>query len=367
MALGATVEIGSPVTIVPVGINYFNGHRFRSRVFVDIGVPIVPSASMVDGYRSGGAKKRDACSELLDRVVEGLRAVTIEAPDYDTLQALRATRRLYASANTIMSAQERFALTHAFAEGYKTAANDPRVRRLRSRIDEYRKSLVRYGVSDHRVATSHRSEDIIDSVGLSVELLYRLAQILVFVVIAIPGYVLARPVFALTRTISQQKAAEAKAKSTVKIAGRDVIATWKLLTSLVVIPLAHAMYTTIAWVGGGTAVATTYFFFAPFVCFGSLLAVERGKSVANHIVPLFLSAIRPKTGERLRTLRRDLQQEVRSTIKTLGWDRTLRTRQPDLYRPFSKKSFDDDDGIEEDDLPEQWFLSHDSSHLRRRV
>ena len=28
-----------PLQIVPIGINYFSGHRFRSRVFLDIGAP----------------------------------------------------------------------------------------------------------------------------------------------------------------------------------------------------------------------------------------------------------------------------------------------------------------------------------------
>ena len=42
MALGAMAKYETlQVTIVPVGINYFQGHRFRSRVFVDIGAPYV--------------------------------------------------------------------------------------------------------------------------------------------------------------------------------------------------------------------------------------------------------------------------------------------------------------------------------------
>ena len=47
MALGAiTRHRGLPLQLVPVGLNYFSGHRFRSRVFIDIGAPFaVPRAA----------------------------------------------------------------------------------------------------------------------------------------------------------------------------------------------------------------------------------------------------------------------------------------------------------------------------------
>ena len=41
MALGALAKHPNlPLRLVPVGLNYFSGHRFRSRVFVDIGEPL---------------------------------------------------------------------------------------------------------------------------------------------------------------------------------------------------------------------------------------------------------------------------------------------------------------------------------------
>lgn len=110
MALGAMCENGRPVTVVPVGINYFKGHRFRSRVFVDIGVPITPSAEMANKYAAGGKAKREACNALLEEILAGLRSVTIQAPDFETLQTLRAMRRLYKPSNAIVSAEERFSL-----------------------------------------------------------------------------------------------------------------------------------------------------------------------------------------------------------------------------------------------------------------
>ena len=39
---------------VPVGLNYFSGHRFRSRVFIDIGDPLEVPPELVAQYAAGG-------------------------------------------------------------------------------------------------------------------------------------------------------------------------------------------------------------------------------------------------------------------------------------------------------------------------
>ena len=55
MALGAiTRQPSLPLLIVPVGLNYFSGHRFRSRVFVDIGDPITVHPSLLATFTDGG-------------------------------------------------------------------------------------------------------------------------------------------------------------------------------------------------------------------------------------------------------------------------------------------------------------------------
>lgn len=365
MALGAMCENGGPpVTIVPVGVNYFNGHRFRSRVFVDIGVPIIPTSAMVKKYEMGGAEKRSACNELLGQIVKGLRAVTISAPDFETLQTLRAMRRLYVPSNEICSAEDRFALMHTFSGGYAKMSGDPRVKSLRKKIDHYRELLVKHRISDHRVASARSAEDVVDTVGASVELIYRVAQFLIFMLFVVPGYILSRPVFLLTRGISRRKAEEAKRKSTVKIAGRDVVATWKILVSLVVIPLAHVIYTALACTFFGPTTATAYFFFSPFVCFASILAAERGKQIAGSIVPLLMCALSLESGARLFTERRNLQLAVRTTVSQLGWDTPL---PPDLSVGNDDDISNNSSSMGDGDLPEQWFLSHEPGLRRRKA
>ena len=86
MALGAMANDPKvKVKIVPVGLSYFHPHRFRSRAVVEFGTAMDVPQDLVAMFKEGGPSKREACSKLLDLVYEGLKTVTLRAPDYDTL------------------------------------------------------------------------------------------------------------------------------------------------------------------------------------------------------------------------------------------------------------------------------------------
>ena len=84
MALGSlAASPDSGLKIVPCGMNYFHAHKFRSRAVVEFGLPIEVPKELVDMYRNG--ERREATKKLLEIVYNGLVAVTVTSPDYDTL------------------------------------------------------------------------------------------------------------------------------------------------------------------------------------------------------------------------------------------------------------------------------------------
>lgn len=86
MALGAMAsDPGLKVKIVPVGLSYFHPHRFRSRAVVEFGAAMDVPEELVSMFKEGGPSKRDAVAKLLDLTYDGLKTVTVRAPDYDTL------------------------------------------------------------------------------------------------------------------------------------------------------------------------------------------------------------------------------------------------------------------------------------------
>ena len=82
------------------------------------------------------------------------------------------------------------------------------------------------------------------------------------------------------------------------------------------------------------------------------------------IVPLFMCALKLDSGSNIYEARQKLKLEVRSVIQELGWDSVLKDDSvgKSLYRSYSSnlnKLGDLDDNDE--DLPEQWFLSEEQS------
>lgn len=79
------------VKLVPVGLSYFHPHKFRSRAVIEFGAPISVDRELVEMFKEGGPKKREACGRLLETVHDGLKAVTLRAPDWETMQVSCAT------------------------------------------------------------------------------------------------------------------------------------------------------------------------------------------------------------------------------------------------------------------------------------
>lgn len=86
MALGAMANDPTcQVKIVPVGLNYFYPHKFRSRAVIEFGSAMDVPPELVEMFKQGGSEKRKAVSKLLDLIYDALKTVTFRAPDYNTL------------------------------------------------------------------------------------------------------------------------------------------------------------------------------------------------------------------------------------------------------------------------------------------
>jgi glycerol-3-phosphate O-acyltransferase/dihydroxyacetone phosphate acyltransferase len=66
-------------------MNYFHAHKFRSRAVLEFGTPIDVPVELAEKFKALGDKRRQAIGELLETIREGLIAVTVTTPDYDTL------------------------------------------------------------------------------------------------------------------------------------------------------------------------------------------------------------------------------------------------------------------------------------------
>ena len=328
MALGAlTADPDSGLKIVPCGMNYFHAHKFRSRAVVEFGNPLEVPKELVELYKSG--ERREAVSQLLDTVYQALVAVTVTSPDYDTLMLIQAVRRLYNPTGKKLPLPMVVELNRRLVKGYTHYKDDPRIIAMKRSVLDYNKQLRYLNIRDHQVEYAKFS--IPKVIFL---LLYRVGKISVLSIGVLPGLILFAPVFVASKIISIKKSKEALAASTVKLQGRDVMATWKLLVALALAPVLYNFYTILlaywtyrnrvqgympTWVPIWAVFIFGYVFF-PAITFAALRFGEVGMDILKSLRPLVLS-LNPtsnNTIHKLRQRRAQLSAEVTDVINTLG-------------------------------------------------
>lgn len=220
-------------------------------------------------------------------------------------------------------------LNRRLVKGYTHYKDDPRITNLKQTVSNYNKELWRLGVRDHQVEYAKFSTHTV-----VFTLIYRFAKLVVMAIGTLPGLVLFAPVFVASKIISIKKSREALAASTVKLQGRDVMATWKLLVALAFAPLLYAWYAALLtwwtyrnrvqgyvpdWVPLWMVIVVSFVFF-PSITFAALRFGETGMDILKSLRPLVL-CLYPTSANtlvKLREKRAQLSAEVTNVINTLG-------------------------------------------------
>ncbi|RCH96055.1 hypothetical protein CU097_009131 [Rhizopus azygosporus] len=324
MALGAMAKYpGLDVKIVPCGLNYFHAHKFRSRAVIEFGKPITISPDLVEQFKKGGQAKREACSSLLDTIFYALKSVTVNTPNEQTLMVIQAARRLYKPAHRRLHIAQVVDLNRRFVIGYNLYKDDPRVIDLQQKVLAYNQLLKYNGLKDHQVP-----EITIRKWRTFFLLCYRIMILTVWGLLSFPGSILNLPIVTTAKLISMKKAKEALASSSVKVRARDVLATWKLLVGLVLIPSFYGLYTLvifwlclkadyISWPQKILFPAITWTLL-PFVSYASMRFAENGIEVFKSLRPLYVALIDPDSSAHLREIREKLSEDITKVINEIG-------------------------------------------------
>ncbi|KAG2760399.1 hypothetical protein JG687_00009398 [Phytophthora cactorum] len=313
MALGVKDKYHINVPVVPVGLNYFRGHRFRGRVTVEFGTPITVDQALMAKYEED---KRTACNTFLHRVEESMRSVIVTTPSYGVMQEVLTARRLFQRSGVRLSAKETQDLNRRFAEGYKVLQDVPEAQEdlvaLQHKLDNYYKTLQKMGLKDHQVPyipwwTIH---DVLGSA---------LYGTLILLLSSIPSFILNAPVGILARYVANSAQKKALEGSKVKVMARDVILSKKIQFSIVAVPVLWFMYFTAAvvftdWYWSSIMLLMVSF---PLFSFFGVRSVEAGMIELKTVRPLFyrLLPTYKATQDELPRQRAELQKEVREFVK----------------------------------------------------
>jgi glycerol-3-phosphate O-acyltransferase/dihydroxyacetone phosphate acyltransferase len=142
IALGALArDPNINLTILPCGLNYFNPHKFHSRAVVEFGDPVKVSPDQVAAFKQGKEAKREAVGALLNTIQDALGAVTQQAPDYETLALVQATRRLYRPLRMKLPLPVVVEMNRKLMAGYTEHKDEPKVVQLKQAVLDYNRRL----------------------------------------------------------------------------------------------------------------------------------------------------------------------------------------------------------------------------------
>lgn len=346
MALGAMKQYpGLDVKIVPCGMNYFHAHKFRSRAVVEFGDPISVSADMLEKYSNGS---KEAVQELLDTITDGLKAVTVSCPDYETLMVVQAARRLYTRGKNLPIALI-VEMNRRLVIGYNHYKENPEIIELKKKVLKYNENLKQLNLPDHEVerAQVHYVKNFFILCSRSIKLLLLL-------VLAMPGIVLFTPVFVIGKWYSNKKKKAALANSVVKVEANDVVATWKILIGMGLAPVLYTFYSILGlYYFRDYKINKFVLFWAIYIAgatvtYSALICGDTGMDIFKSIRPIYLSLVKPEILLDLKTERRELSESI-----------------TDVVNRYGRELFPDFDDLKKMDVDEQ-LEDKKTQELRRR-
>ena len=330
MAFGTLDKFDLNVPIVPVGLTYFRGHRFRGRVVVEFGQPIHIDKNLHQVYKNS---RRQGYIQLLQKIEDGMRSVIVTAESFNELKLIHTVRRLYQRASSGITTDQKQDMSRRFSAAYrvlkeKWGDNFPaELAELKTKIEEYQKTLDHWGLKDYQVGHLDTRYST---------LLYKFLHGFVVGVIAfIPTIFLNLPVGLLAKLWSHNEAKKDLKNSRVKIAARDVLLSKKIVFSIVAVPTLWITYAILLCFFSGLKTKTVILLFlsCPVFSYIGVRAAEMGMIDIKDLRPSFLQLLPgfKHHAQMLPVIRANLQREVRLMVKKYG---------PELGAIYYEKSKD---------------------------
>jgi 1-acyl-sn-glycerol-3-phosphate acyltransferase len=244
---------GFALSLVPCGLTYMTPQRFRSSVLVQFGPALELAAPEDAAFR---ADPRAAARELTERMEASLRALTVNAEDWETLRVLDGVRRLYQPPRIRLD--ERVELARRFATHYPSLKHEPEVERLYGRVAGYLDRLASLGLSDRDLARELRPRD-----GL-LRLLSHLLLVLVWLPAALAGAAVHLPVGLLLGITGERLSPR-----------KDVIGTTKFVAGFLLLAFAYLGLPALLGLRFGWRAAAVALVLLPLSGFATLRVLER--------------------------------------------------------------------------------------------
>lgn len=312
IALSVTARGKADVVIVPCGLNYIHRHRFRSQVLIEFGSPIEIDDRWIQNYRDN---EQETVRDLTATLAEALRSVTLNAPDWSTLQFAQTSRRLYKPASAKLNPGDYFELSRRFVDRIVASSDDPELLAFRKEVEDYQSRLELLGLKDHQLRNP-----ITAGYALS-KVILRSLHMLVLLPLAIPGALLHLPVGWVAATVGERFSYE-----------KDDVATLKVFATILLLPVLYSIIAVFVGINFGLWWAIAAMAALTFSFFASVRLIEAEAGLLYSMLSLMRLARVGSDLDELRETRAQLVTKVRALANRLA--------DPDLPPMFTDEDFD---------------------------
>jgi len=311
VALTVAARGRTRVPIVPVGFSYINRHRFRSQVLIEFGEPLRVEDQWVEDFRQD---EQQAVVALTSKLEEALRRVTLNAPDWSTLQFTQTVRRLYKPAAAKLEPGVYVELNRRFLERYLVIADEPEMQAFRKDVEDYQARLELFGLKDHQLR-----RPITPGYALR-KLIVRSLTLLALLPLAIPGALLHLPVGLFAAYVGDRFSYE-----------YDDVATLKVFATILLLPLLYVLIAVFVGVNYGAGWAVLAIIALTFSFFASVRLIEAEAGLLFSVLALLRLTRLGQDLDELRAIRTDLVVRVRELAN--------RFAEPGMVRIFTDRDF----------------------------
>ncbi|KAG5486918.1 hypothetical protein CUR178_08345 [Leishmania enriettii] len=311
-SLGAA-ERHISVKIVPVGLTYLYGHKFRSRAYIEFGEAFSPPEDLV---RLFDTDKRKATGLFLEQLNAALRAVTINVPDYKTLSFLHSFRQLYQPPNCILSGSDYLRLIRRLGSVIEEQRESAEFAEFREKVENYSDFCKALMIRDSQVATLKQLLHT-DSDTLQIALLLRrVFALYLMVVILVPFFVVGLPIGVIIKHLALKRTKRALSESSVKIVGADVTGSFKVMFAFAVVPAVFLLVSFVVFLFSDTRTALVILFSLPMAMYVSLLILQEAIMELRAALPLLMSLVsQHKQFKKLYERREDLARQAHLIVQ----------------------------------------------------
>lgn len=311
-SLGA-YERGIHPQIVPCGLTYFYGHKFRSRAHIEFGEPLAPNDALVHLFTTD---KRKATGQFLDELRVALQGVTINVADWGALKFLHAFRRLYQPPDCMLTTGDYLKLTRRLACMMEEHDADPQFADFRSKVENYCDYCSALLVRDSQAATLEKLDEAQGTTIVTL-LFRRVAILVIMLVVLIPFFFVAAPIGIISHFASEHHARTALSTSSVKVVAADVKGSFKIIVGFAMVPLEVCFVSALVWYfTGDLRTAVTIFFSLPMAMYVSLLILQESILEMRAALPLVMSLFsKHKQFKKLYDRRQKLVDVAKTIVK----------------------------------------------------